>query len=318
MSMTPDPEASIDDDAARAAWLYYVGGLTQDQIAREMDISRQRAQRLVSRAMTAGMIHVRLNHRLAPCLALEAELTARFGLWRCRVAPSLGAGGDPVKAIAPAAAAEMERVLRRPEPLVIAVGTGRAMRAMVEAMGVVDAPRHRLVSLIGNIAPDGSASYFDVIMRLAEKVNARHYPMPVPVLSSSTEENAAFQSLPPVRIVRELAASANVTFVGVGQMTENAPLLTDGFLTQGELSDVQRKGATGEVAGWIYDRQGEYLDLDLNSRVGGVRVFASAERPVIAAAAGLQKVAAIRAALTSGIINGLVTDEDTARAILSP
>ncbi|OWJ80289.1 sugar-binding transcriptional regulator [Haematobacter genomosp. 1] len=317
MSLPPDSDASVDDDAARAAWLYYVGGMTQDQIAREMDISRQRAQRLVSRAMAAGMIHVRLNHRLAPCLALEAALTDRFGLWRCRVAPSLGAGGDPVQAIAPAAAAEMERVLRRPEPLVIAVGTGRAMRAMVDAMGRVDAPRHRLVSLIGNIAPDGSASYFDVIMHLAEKVQARHYPMPVPVLSSTAEENAAFQSLPAVRVVRELAGGANVTFVGVGQMTDDAPLLTDGFLTREELVHVQRSGGTGEVAGWIYDREGRYMDLSLNSRVGGVRVHATPERPVVAASAGPQKVAAIRAALTSGIINGLITDESTARGILS-
>ena len=63
--MSNDPtEPSLHDEAARAGWLYYVGGLTQDQIASELGVSRQRAQRLVSRAMAEGLIHVRLNHRI--------------------------------------------------------------------------------------------------------------------------------------------------------------------------------------------------------------------------------------------------------------
>ena len=110
-----DTEPSLHDEAARAGWLYYVGGMTQDQIATELGVSRQRAQRLVSRAMAEGLIQVRLSHRIATCLTLEAALTDRYGLTRCRVVPSLGPGGDTVRATSPAAAAELERVLRMPE-----------------------------------------------------------------------------------------------------------------------------------------------------------------------------------------------------------
>lgn len=311
MSDDPSPE----DDAARAAWLYYVGGMTQDQIAREMGVSRQRAQRLVSRAMAEGLVHVRLNHRLSSCLTLEARLTERFGLTRCRVAPGVP-GLDPALAIAPAAAAELERFLREPAPLVIALGTGRALRGMVEATGDVQAPQHRLVSLIGNIAPDGSASFFDVIMRLADKVRAPHYPMPVPVISATPEENAAFRSFPPVRKVIELAQAADVTFVGVGQMGGDAPLLTDGFLTPRELAEMQGLGATGEICGWVYDSDGRYVQHGTNARVGGIRVRQEQSDPVIGIAAGASKVAAIAAAMKSRILNGLITDEPTAKALL--
>ena len=301
--MTDDPDATAEDQAARAAWLYYLGGMTQDQIARAMGVSRQRAQRL--------------THRLAGCLTLEAALRDRYGLHLARVAPGLGPGSDPLRAIASVAAGELERVLREPGPLTIALGTGRALRALVEAMGLIDAPQHRFVSLIGNIAPDGSASYFDVIMRIAEKVKAPHYPMPTPVVCASAAENAAFQALAPVRRVRELAQAADVTFVGVGQMGADAPLHMDGFLTAAELAEVQAAGAVGEMAGWIYDSAGRYMDLGLSARVGGVRVEPRDGRPVIAVAGGPAKVPAIAAALKSGLVNGLVTDEDTARAILS-
>ncbi|MCJ8142602.1 sugar-binding transcriptional regulator [Ancylobacter sp. A5.8] len=313
-----DTDASADDQAARAAWLYYVGGLTQDQIAGEMGVSRQRAQRLVSRAVAAGLIHVRLNHHLANCLELEQALRERFDLVRCRIVPGLGPDRDPVRAIAPMAAAEMERVLREPKPLVIALGTGRALRGMIEALGAIEAPQHRLVSLIGNIAPDGSASYFDVIMRLAEKVHAPHYPMPVPVISDTVAETVQFQALGPVRKVRELARAADVAFVGIGQMTQDAPLLTDGFLKTSELIEVQRAGAVGEVVGRIFDVNGRYLELPINQRLGSLHAPATRpDRPVIAIAAGPSKIVAIAAALRGRLINGLISDEVTARGVLA-
>jgi DNA-binding transcriptional regulator LsrR (DeoR family) len=316
MSRT-DPEPSLNDEAARAGWLYYVGGLTQDQIAGELGVSRQRAQRLVSKAMAEGLIHVRLNHAIGACLDLEQALKSRFNMTRCRVAPGLGPGADNVRAIAPAAAAELERFLRMPDPAVIGLGTGRAMRGMVDAMAPVDAEQHRLVSLIGNIAPDGSASFFDVVMRIADKVRAPHYPMPVPVISPTPAENAAFHALGPVKKVVDLARAADVIFVGVGQMSNDAPLLKDGFVSRSELDEMQAAGAVGEVAGWVYDSAGIYLDVGTNTRTGGVRVTPGLDRPSIGIAAGASKVPAIAAALKSRIINGLVTDEPTARALLS-
>lgn len=313
-----EPDTSADDQAARAAWLYYVGGLTQDQIASEMGVSRQRAQRLVSRAVASGLIHVRLNHHLASCLALESALRERFNLVICRVVPGLGPDRDPVRAIAPAAAAEMERVLREPRPRVIALGTGRALRGMIEALGTIEAPQHRLVSLIGNIAPDGSASYYDVIMRLAEKVHAPHYPMPVPVISETSREKEQFLALGPVRKVRELAGAADAAFVGVGQMSQDAPLLTDGFLKPSELIEVQQAGAVGEVVGRIFDVNGRYMDLPINERLGSLHAPATRpDRPVIGVAAGPSKIPAIAAALRGGLLNGLVSDEPTARGVLA-
>lgn len=317
MSRT-DPDATPTDDAARAGWLYYVGGMTQDHIAAELGVSRQRAQRLVSRAMAEGLIHVRLNHKIGACFDLESALVARFGLLRCRVAPGIGTGGDGARAIAPAAAAELERCLRLPEPQVIAFGTGRALRAMAEQFTPTEqAPQHRIVSLLGNIAPDGSATLFDVISRIAEKLMAPYYPMPVPVISDTPEEREFFMRLRPVQTVFNLARRADVTFVGVGQMSRDAPLAVDGFVSPEILAELQAAGAAGEIGSWVFDAKGRYLDNARNALVGGVRVEPGQDKPVIAVAAGPNKVQAIHAAMLGRIINSLVTDEPTARAILA-
>ena len=80
---------------------------------------------------------------------------------------------------------------------------------------------------------------------------------------------------------------------------------------------MQAAGAVGEVAGWVYDSAGIYLDLGTNRRTGGVRVAPGLNRPAIGVAGGPSKVAAIAAALQSRILNGLVTDEPTAIALLN-
>lgn len=312
-----DNETSTLDEAARAGWLAHVGGLTQDQIAAELGVSRQRAQRLVSRAMAEGLIRVRLDHRIAACLHLEAELVRRYGLKDCRVAPGLGATGDPTRAIAGVAAGLFESFLGRSDPQVIAVGTGRALRAMADELQQQRCDRHRIVSLIGNIAPDGSASFFDVLMRIADRLHAPHYPMPVPVISDTVDERAAFHRLRPVQAVVALARAADATFVGVGQMGDDAPLYLDGFITAGDLAELRARGAAGEIAGNIFDAAGRYLDSGISARMGGVRIAPGRAEPIIGVAAGASKIPAIRAALAGRIINGLVTDEMTAQALLA-
>src|SRR5512134_2072982 len=76
------------DDAARAGWLYYVAGNTQDQIAAKLGVSRQSAQRLVSLAVSEGLVKVRLDHPIANCLDLGARLASRFALDLAEIVPS--------------------------------------------------------------------------------------------------------------------------------------------------------------------------------------------------------------------------------------
>lgn len=312
-----DPEPSTLDDAARAGWLYYVGGLTQDQIAAELGVSRQRAQRLVAKALAEGLVHVRLEHPIAQCMALEAALARRFGLTHVRVAPGLGPQADAARATAGAAAGLLERFLSDPEPKVFAFGTGRSLSAMVAALAPQQTERHRIVSLIGNIAPDGSASFYDVIQRLADKLHAPHYPMSVPLVLDTPEERALFHALGPVQAVVRLAQAADVTFVGVGQMDDGAPLYKDGFLTLEQLRAMQAQGAAGEIVGNVYDAAGRYIETPLTGCIGGVQIEPGRSAPVIAVAAGPNKVGPIRAALAGRIVNGLVTDEPTAAALLA-
>ena len=305
------------DDAARAGWLYYVAGNTQDEIARKLGISRQSAQRLVSLAISKKLIKVRLDHPIASCMSLAELLTKRYDLKYCDVVPSDPSSTSTVIGVAEAAAAYLERILRSQTPLILALGTGRTIRASVNQLPPMDCPQHKIVSLVGNIAPDGSASFFDVITKISEIAKAPHFPMPVPVVASTVEEKAVLLNLKPVKHVCNLAKRANVTMVGVGSLDDNAPLLVDGFITRSELRALRKAGAIGEIVGWAYDRDGRPLTGLTNERVVSLPIGKAAAAPVIGAAMGSSKLAAIRAALIGRLISGLITDEATAKALTS-
>ncbi len=310
-----DSDLGARDLAARAAWMSYVGGLTQDQIAQELGISRQRAQRLVARALAEGLVRMRIDHPIAQCLEYERDLKARYGLDHAWVAPHAHAS-DALASLAPFAAPIIERLFLGETPQTFSVGTGRTLRQVVEHMIPIDGSRHRIVSLIGNASPDGSASFFEVIMRLAEKVSARHFPMSIPVVARDAEELALYLSLPHVKAARALAELADLGIVGIGQMSDDAPLRVDGFLSAQELAELRAAGAAGEITGHVFDKNGKFLDHPYNARVVGVRV-PNGKYPVIGIAGGERKRTAIRAALTGGLLAGVVTDEATARALLN-
>ena len=297
------------DDAARAGWLYYVAGKTQDEIAKKLNISRQSAQRMVALSVSEGLIKVRLDHPIAKCMDLAVKLKARFDLKSCEVVPSNE--DDPMSTIglAQAGADEIERHLKSPEPKVLALGTGRVLRACVDELSSLDCEQHKIVALLGNIASDGSASQYDVVVPMAKHIKAKHYPMPLPVLPRSKEEKDQLHSQYYVANNLKMAVHADVTFVGVGNLGENSPLYLDGVVTKSELDELQSEGAVGEMISWVFDRNGQLINCAVNQRVASTPLKVDSDKPVYAIAAGEEKVDAILGALRSKMVNGLINTQ---------
>jgi DNA-binding transcriptional regulator LsrR (DeoR family) len=311
-----DSSSNRLDDAARAGWLYYVAGNTQEEIASKLGISRQSAQRLVSLSVSEGLIKVRLDHPIGRCMDLAARLKTRFALDLVEVVPSDPTSESSTIGVAEAAAAEIERWLKRPDPIVMAIGTGRTLKAAVEQLMPMECPHHKVVSLTGNIAPDGSAAYYNVIFNVADTVKARSFPMPLPVIASSARERELLHAQPMIRETLSLAAKADVTFVGVGDIGPDAPLYLDGFITDAELKALQKAGAVGEVCGWAFDADGKLIEGLTNDRVASAPMPSREHSLVVAIAMGKRKLPGIKATLNRRLVNGLITDERTAEGLL--
>ena len=316
MARKPEPEKQRLDDAGRAGWLYYIAGNTQDEIAKKLGVSRQTAQRLVSLAVTERLIKVRFDHPLGRCLELSDRLKESYGLDSCEVVPADPTSNSETLGIVEAAAAEMERYLVSRHPVIIGLGTGRALRAVAEQVSPMECPQHRIVSRVGNIGPDGSATVFEVSSRVGDRVGAPHYPMPFPVIAATVHEKNLLVQQKSLRNVMDLAAQADVTFVGIGTVDETAALLRDGFVRPDEMRAMVKAGAVGEITGWSFDASGRLIDGLVNDRVLSVPLDMPARRRIIGVAMAAGRFKAIKGAIIGKLVNGLITNELMAEQLL--
>lgn len=303
--------------AARAGWLYYVASNNQDEVARKLGVSRQSAQRLVSMSVAENLIKFRLDHPIANCLNLASQLTEKFGLLLCEVVPTDPEVPGLLTGVAIAAAAEIEKRYKSKEPAVIALGTGRVLRACIEQMPNMDCPQHHTVSLVGNMHPDGTATAYNIVVRMANRIGSQHNPMPLPVLVRNAAELPVLQAQEPVFRTLELCANADATFVGIGHIDETSPLVMDRFISFEESRALVELGAVGEIVGWAYDADGKVIQGSTNDRVSSAKLVPANPRDVIGMAVGLDKTRAILGACRGRLINGLITDEATAIAVLA-
>jgi DNA-binding transcriptional regulator LsrR (DeoR family) len=316
MNDVSDIHARRLDLATRAAWLYYINGATQDEIAAEFEISRQSAQRLIALAVSERLIEFRIQSPIADCAALVQRLRARFDLSICEVVPSGPA--DSGAAVGIAAAQILETQLAQRGSTVFGFSTGRTLLRMAREISSRPRPDVKLVSIVGNAARDGCVSPYEIAMRLADRIGARCYPLQMPVVTAAAEHREMLRRQPAFATISDLAHGARAIYVGLSDINWGGPLQSDGFVEEREMGFLIESGAVGEIAAWPFDREGRILSNSFTERLPGIRVDdLSRTVPLVAVAYGARKVPAIRAALKGRLITGLITDEQTAMHVLS-
>jgi DNA-binding transcriptional regulator LsrR (DeoR family) len=307
-----DGDASL---ATRAAWLHFAAGLTQSEVASRLNIPSTKAHRLIARASREGMIRVFVEGPVAECVALENALVERFGLSFCRVAPDLGEGDLPLKALSLEGAGFLRQILERGEDKVIGVGHGRTLAAVVEQMPQTPARGVQFVSLLGGLTRKFAANPFDVIHRLAERTGAEAYLLPVPVFANSVADKAVLMQQYGIADVAALARQASLLIVGIGQISGEGFLVSSGMIRPDEVVELKRVGACADLLGHFFSADGRMLETDLSARATSMSAAELRKHRIVAIAGGQAKVAALRAVLQSRVLHGFITDEATAQAL---
>lgn len=308
-----DAEHSL---AIRAAWLHYVGGMRQAEVAKRLGVPSVKAHRLIARAVAEGAVKVSIEGDIIECIELEQALCARFGLETCEVAPDLEEDGLPLRALGLAGASRLRRWMESGEDLTIGIGHGRTLAEAVRAMPRFGTTGLSFVSLLGGLTRNFAANPHDVMHLLAEKTGARAYVMPVPFFANTTEDREVLLSQRGVSEVFQLAETAPLKIVGIGTVEAETQLVTSGMIEPAEIEAISAAGGVGEMLGHFFDPEGNALETPLTSRTLAVSLDERRDDRIIALAGGAEKIAPIRAVLKSGRLSGLITDERTARALL--
>lgn len=302
-------EADYEEEVlARVAWYYYHDGLTQNEIGDRLNLNRIKVSRLLEQGRRTGVIDVKINSRYQGCLLLEDQLRERYGLADACVVPALPGGSESERLGQAAAQFLMQRL--RPGDL-LAAGWGATVSNAIQRLGHVANERNiGLVSMTG-----GVGTYVDG-MRAAHWGSDVHL-VPAPLVVKDPAVATALSTEPAVTNLLDMALDASYQLVGIGELSQTSTVVRSGYISPSEIEPLRRKGAVGDILCRFFDQDGQVLSLPFHDRVIGVQLEALARsQKVVAAAGGPGKVRAIRAALLGKIASILITDEETARALL--
>ena len=297
-----------EDMATRIAWLYYVEGLTQDEVANKVGMNRSRVLRILSAARQDGTVQIRVTTRLSRCVELERALEKRWGLTQAIVLPTpqdeakLGAiiGAEVGAYISQALSANMT----------IGLGWGKTLSAAVPAIVPRNPDGIRVMSLLGGLTRVSDQNPSEFAWRVAARLGAECYMMAGPVFAPDPVTRDALAAHTGMSDIFLRARSLDMAIVSVGDLRPQSVFRQYGLLTSEELASLERAGAIGDVLCHFVDADGNIVDHPVNRRVLAVNPNdLRGTRNIILASGGWYKFGVIRAALKLLQPSVLIVDE---------
>ncbi|MFQ5896655.1 MAG: sugar-binding transcriptional regulator [Candidatus Methylomirabilia bacterium] len=308
--------------------LHYRHRKHQKEIAKALGLSSSKVSRLLKRAFAEGWIRVELDLPQNP--RLEASLVERFGLRDAVVIPA-GSEGELRRDLGAAAARYFERVAANG----ISVGLSCGF-TLYQTIHQLRERRFRNLSLFP-LSAESTLKLVDLfpntlvgMMAAKYRPHVTAYALPAQLPGAPQQIEAERRRLlknQEIRRIYDGAQDVQISLVGIGMIGEDTP----GFCSLAESYGVSVKtlkalGVVGEINYQPFDAQGtltERRELRRLTRrvlaVSAVRLremSGSYGKYVIAVAGGKQKLEAILGALRGHFMNVLVTDEDTALALV--
>lgn len=310
-------ETCVYVSAARVCYLYYERGLTQQEIAKELGISRLRVSRILRQSRTDGTVTVSINFRgFFPEMESALRIVHR-GVQFVICDPLDGSVDQAKHSIATTAAEYLNAAISPGEK--IAIGCGRTLREAADLMSS-ELPDVEFIPLIGGQAGLGLDVHANSIAeRMAEQTGGHAERIFSPALARSAEEREVLAGTPSIAATLEEAAAAQTCLFSVEDPSlSDSTLSLAGYHTQQDIATLREAGAVCDVLSIMFlNAAGELCGQTVSERT--VSITAEQFRAIprkICLAGGHAKHEAVTIALKLGLIDVLVTDADTARHLL--
>ncbi len=316
MARNQSDQRALFELLSRVASLYYLEEKTQDEVAEELGLSRQKVQRLLQQAREQGIVEINVHMLPLVPLELEKRLKTHFNLEDVVVAAPYPDEPRRRQSVARAAASYLERHLS--DGMVVAVGMGRNTG---EIPNFFHPPRRiecTFVSAMGGSPYVGELiNPNDICQKLAAQAggNAKLLHAPAYVESQRVRDTLLTQEV--ISQTYELARRADVAVIGIGTPSDDCTLVRMGCLSLAEARRLRRAGAVGDMLGDYFNQEGQEVPSDLHRRLVGLNLNDMRYIPqVVVVASEADKPQGILGALRTGILHVLITEADNALDIL--
>ncbi|MFD1881222.1 sugar-binding transcriptional regulator [Paracoccus pacificus] len=309
------PQNESERLRARAVWMYYGDGLTQNEIAKQLGINRVMVVRLLADARRRNEVRITISSTLSELARMEQELERKFGIGRVILAPNADPGANPIPVIAAAAGSYLSQEIK--SGTTIGVGWGRTLYATLPFITANAIENLQVISLLGGIAAARRYNPAEFAWRFAELFQAEGYLIPAPAVVDSPETRRALLDRCGLAAIFQMADKMDMALISVGDIASLTTSYRTGYLTEEERQSLVDAGAVGDVLYNFIGADGQVVDHEINKRVIATELSQIRNTPNrILVSGGKEKITAIRAALHGLSPTVLISDEQTGMALL--
>lgn len=300
----------------RAAWMYYVEQMTQNDIADVLGVGRVTIVRLLAEARARNEVKITIEGKLAGLTALERMLEQTFGLERAIVAPLSTPETDPIVPIAAATGAYLSEKVQH--GMRIGVGWGRTLSGTLQHIGARSLNDLKVISLLGGIAQPRRFNPPEFAWQFAQIFQGEGYLIPAPALVDSQETREALVERCGLKDVFEMADDLDMVLLSIGGIeTASSTSYRVGLIDEAQKRSLIENGAVGDMLFHFYDRNGEIVSDPVHERVMSVSMDKLQKAPVrILTSGGPEKVVALLGAMKLLKPTVFITDEISAAEML--
>ncbi|NOZ31702.1 MAG: sugar-binding transcriptional regulator [Alphaproteobacteria bacterium] len=315
----PARTLKIDEEErllVRIAWACEIEGITQAAAATRFGITRLRVNKALAEARRRGIVRVSINSVYSPCAELEIALSNHYGISHARVVPTPDDPAAVQTIVGIALGHHLAALLMRPQVRLFGMSWGNTLNLATRHMEPINRPDLEIVSVMGGLTKGSELNVYEITQRLADLCNADHSYFTAPIYAGSAQSRDVLITQDVFGRVIEKIRSADALAMAAGDMSQSL-LIRDGLPSEFTAQELIEAGAVGDVLGYMLDEDGNLIDHPINERLIGIELEDLRAIPdTILAAGGAHKVPIMRGFLGKGYVNTLVTDEQTARALL--
>lgn len=295
---------------AEIALLYYKKGLTQQEIANCLQLTRQTVSKLLSDAINENVVEIIIHNPKTERKDLELQFNKLYGIQA--VICTVNKNNDELRKIATtqAAISYLSQIIKR-ENLRIAISWGRSVQAVIQDFPNVQTKNHVIFPMFG--ATEHEQTYFlpnELAREFAVKLGAKVKFAWFPYKLENEKDFVLFKRTHYFQEMEQEWNDLDVALIGIGN-NKGFRLLNPDYAENGQIERV-----IGDVSTHFFTREGTAISSnELTLRISREQLKNVKEK--IAVAYGDDKILAILGAIRAGFVNTLITDEYTAKQLLT-
>lgn len=308
-------DVNTRDEYTKVAYYYYKHGMTQDDIAKKLSMSRQRVNRILKRCLETGIVKIVIQEYEHQNVELEIQLEELLGLNEIIIVNNRD--GEINEAIGAAASSYLERVTKDKD--IIGFSRGRALSSLVNNLRPIERKDLTVTQLVGGLnAEEAHINSDDIVRYSSEILHAKPCFMYAPIILENKELRDSLMKEGFFSRVYDTMKACTIALVGIGDMSNNSVFVHRKFISKSEYDILQSNNSVGEICTHYFDINGKIIESGINDRVLAIDINSYKKIPLrIGVGGGTEKLSAIIGAARGSLINVLITDLETAHAIVA-